>query len=293
MLAGMPRSSPARLLLFVALALPACGKRDSAPEKLPSGSAATPTPLPRPPATGTVQLFVDEQPVGTVTVEQVQGWPRLDSLLPATARRYGTWQAIEMVAGGQRATILQPATAHPDRVPALFPGERGPAFGLFDPLALASKGAPAVRHDAIAEVRVVLAKGGGRGENEHQGDQAGGAPAPLQLTITTRSGKQVIDSARLLAMPHDEPPGDSEARGWKLTTVLAQAGVTRYERVLLTDVGGVSLTLEKQDFDAATSVPFLKLNRQGQLRLRVFRRQGETWQPTGDLRGVNSVEVLQ
>jgi hypothetical protein len=53
------------------------------------------------------------------------------------------------------------------------------------------------------------------------------------------------------------------------------------------------LTLEKQDLDPKTNVPFVKLNRQGTLRFRVFEKQGDTWQPGPDLRGLVGIEVLK
>jgi len=63
--------------------------------------------------------------------------------------------------------------------------------------------------------------------------------------------------------------------------------------VRLSGESGSSVTLEKQDLDPKTSVPFVKLNRQGQLRFRVFKKQGESWQPGPDLRGLTKIEVLE
>jgi hypothetical protein len=60
---------------------------------------------------------------------------------------------------------------------------------------------------------------------------------------------------------------------------------------VLTDTGGLNLTLEKADFDPKTSVPYVKLNRQGALRVQVFKKQGDTWQRAGDLRGLAEIEV--
>jgi hypothetical protein len=95
-------------------------------------------------------------------------------------------------------------------------------------------------------------------------------------------------------MPREAPPGgEGEGKGWKLSTILAQAGATKYERLLLADSKGTNLTLEKQDVDEKAAIPFVKLNRQGTLRFRVYRKQGDTWQPGSDLRGLTSVEILK
>jgi len=47
-----------------------------------------------------------------------------------------------------------------------------------------------------------------------------------------------------------------------------------------------------KDLDPKRAVPFVKLNRQGTLRFRVFKKQGDTWQPGQDVRGLVAVEVL-
>ena len=38
---------------------------------------------------------------------------------------------------------------------------------------------------------------------------------------------------------------------------------------------------------------FVKLNRQGSLRFRIYKQQGEGWTPGGDLRELISIEVLK
>ena len=103
----------------------------------------------------------------------------------------------------------------------------------------------------------------------------------------------MLEGAKLLAVPREAPPGEKDLKGWSLATLLKTAGVDHYEKVLLTDAAGVNLTLEKQDLDPATSVPFLKLNRQGTLRVKVYRKQADSWQATGDLRGLARVEILK
>ncbi len=285
------------LLLALAVLAVACKKSDDTQKAASaattgSGSAAA---VP----SGNVLIFVDEQPAGSLAPDKVALWPRLDTLVPVSARRLGTWQTIRLVGtgGAKPVEINQPSGTYPDLVPALFPGEGGAAaFGMFDPVEHARKGKPALQENRITEVRVILAKGTGRGENDHHGEGGGGDPASLTLTIKSAKGEHVLDGAKLLALTREPAPGHGDGdggKGWKLALLLEQAGITTYERLVLTDAKGVNLTLEKQDLDPATSVPFVKLNRQGTLRFRVFKKQGDTWQPGSDLRGLTTIEVLK
>lgn len=273
--------------LCLVLALAGCGK-DTAK------ASEQPPPPPPPPAAVTVQIFVDDASVGTIAVEQVKLWPRLDSLVPTSARHLGSWEDVYLHGKTPKPTELhKPSTSYPDYVPALFPGEDGkPAFGLFDPVELAKHGKAAVREDDITEVRIKLAEGGSHGQNE-SGNAAVTDPNDLKITIKTAKGESVLAGPKLLAVPREPMPGDTEPKGWTLATVLKTASVDHYEKLLLSDSSGLNLTLEKQDLDPATSIPFVKLNRQGNLRVKVFKKQGTTWQGTGDLRGLVRIEVLK
>jgi len=247
------------------------------------------------PAVGdkSVAIFVDDQQVGKLAFDQVNLWPRLDTLVPVSARRLGTWQTVTLK-GAKSVDLQQPSAAHPELVPALFPNDAGaPSFGMFDPVELAKHGKPALREDAIHEVRIKLATGGGRGQND-TGEGGGKDPRTIELTIKTAAGEQVIKGETLLETQREAQPGETgEGKGWTLTSILGHAGIKTYERLLLTGEGGTNLTLEKQDLDPKTSVPFVKLNRQGSLRFRVFKKQGDTWQPGQDLRGLVRVEILK
>jgi hypothetical protein len=62
---------------------------------------------------------------------------------------------------------------------------------------------------------------------------------------------------------------------------------------VLTDAsGGSSVVLERKDLDAKT-VPFIKLNKQGALRLRVLKKAGAGWQPAGELRALAGIKVAK
>jgi hypothetical protein len=269
------------------ISLTACSKGESKPQPAVKGSAAEVV------DTKSVAIFVDDQQVGKLAFDQVNLWPRLDTLVPVSARRLGTWQTVTLK-GAKSTDLQQPSATHPELVPALFPGADGkPAFGMFDPVELAKHGNPALRADAINEVRIKLAQGGGRGQND-TGEGGGQDPRALELTIKTTAGEQVVKGDKLLETPREALPGETgEGKGWPLSTILKNAGVKSYERLLLTGENGTNLTLEKQDLDPKTSVPFVKLNRQGSLRFRVFKKQGDTWQMGQDLRALTRVEVLK
>jgi hypothetical protein len=277
-------------LLFAAVVMAVGCKSSDKPASttdVKSGSAAAvPAPTPG------IQVFVNEELITTVTLDQLKAWPRVDTVVPVEARRLGTWQSIELV-GAKPLVIKQPSSTHPELVPAIFLGDKGPAFGMFDPVELAKKGSPSVREDGVTEVRVRTVEGRGRGENEHGGG-GGGDPTKLELKIKTKAGDKVLTGEKLIALPREAPPGEVDTHaGWRLLTVLEQQGVKAPKRLLLTDATGTNLTLETQDLDPKVAVPFLKLNRQGTIRFRVFRKQGETWQMGSDLRGLTTIEVLE
>jgi hypothetical protein len=279
------------LLLVAALAFVGACKNSS--DKPPAAKSASGSGSAVAPRVAGIEIFVNDAVITKVTLAQLKSRPRLDTIVPLEARRLGTWETIELV-GPKPQTIKQPSATYPDLVPALFFGEGGPSFGMFDPVELARNGNPSVRGDGVTEVRIRTAAGKGRGENEHGGGGGGGDPTKLELKIKTKKGEQVLSGEKLIAMTREAPPGEVDTHaGWRLLTVLEQLGIKGPKRMLLTGESGTNLTLEKQDLDPATAVPFLKLNRQGTIRFRVFRKQGETWQMGSDLRGLTAIEVLE
>ena len=291
--------SPSPLALALALALlSGCGKKEKddgggtqpgsgSASGATAGTAAKPVPAP-----GT-HVFVDDKDVATVTAEQVASWPRLDTLVPEPARRLGKWQAIHLKTGKPTMTELdKPFEQHRDFVPALFPGEGGTvSFGMFDPVELGKKGKPAVREDGVVEVRIKLADDG-RGMNDH-GTQAVVDPQNIKLEVKTKAGAQTLTGEKLLAINRESMPGGGgDAKGWKLATILEAGGVKTWKKIVRLDEGGVTLIIENKDLDDKT-IPFVKLNRQGSLRFRIFKQQGDGWTPSGDLRALKSIEVLE
>jgi hypothetical protein len=282
--------------LALVLALGCCHKDDNAAAvaaKAPPANGSQATAATAQP--GTLEIFVDNQSVARVGSAQLAAWPRLDTLVPVAARRLGTWQDVSIKAGAESKQLHKPSDTYRDLVPAVYVGDDGtPAFGMFDPVELAKHGKPKLGEVGVSEVRISLAQGGGRGENE-SGDGGGSDPTQLKIAIKTPAGESTLEGTKLLAIARQPMPGDdtNEPRGWTLTTILDAAGIKKFQKIMLSDVSGQALSLEPSDFDAKTSVPFVKLNRQGSLRVTVFKKQGEGWQRAGDLRGLVSIEVLK
>ena len=265
-------------------------------EKAPAPPPPTPEKVAVPPAVAGVGLFVNATKVADLDRAKAETWPRLDSLLPAEARRYGTWEAVSGKAGGADFELKKPGATYGALVPALYPSKsgKGISFGLFDPVDLAHRGEPKVSHDELAELRVVIDTSGGRGQNDHSG---GDAVDPNTITLTIEAGGKSVDISgdKLLAIPRENAPDDAsgEHKGWTLGAILASQKIAMPRRALLTG-DELNLTLEKEDLDPKTSIPFIKLNRQGALRFRTYKKQGDTWNAMGgDLRGLRKIQVLQ
>jgi len=274
------------LVAACALLANACDKESPASSASTQGTAPAPT---------SVQLFVDDKPIATVSAEQIAKWPRLDTLVPEQNRRLGTWQMLYLKGAGTGgpSEVTRPSTTYPELVPALFPGDGGvPAFGMFDPVELAKHGKPGLRKDAVAEVRIKTA-GGDRG-GDHQGSVgANDDPSKLVIKIKTPQGDRTFTGAQLLALPRDPMPGNEDTKGWRLSKVLEAAGIKKFERLVLTDAAGMTLALGKHDFDDKKVVPFIKLNKQGALRFRMLKEQNGGWTPTGDLRALTTIQVTK
>ena len=258
-----------------------CGGEKTSPPA-DRGSAAV--------AADTVEVFVGDTSVGKVGADKAAAWPRVDSLVPDTARKLGTWDRVTIEAAqGKPTELARPSGAYPDMVPALFPTPGGgTSFGMFDTVELAKKGQPAMRVDHIKAIHIQLAQGGSHGQND---DQGGGAadPTKLTLSVTTAKGTTTLTGEQLIALPREPTPNNPDQKGWRLQQFLVAAGVTTFKRLVLTDASGTSLSLDAKDL--AGAVPFIKLNKSGQLRFRIFKQEGEGWTSTGDLRGLTTIDV--
>jgi hypothetical protein len=282
-----------RLFLLVASALAACGGNKDE-EKVATGSGpevgTKVAPLPTAPAG--VELLVGDKSVGAADEAKVKDWPRLDSLLPEDARRLGKWAAIKITtANGKVVDLPKPFEADRDKLPALFPSDGGGvSFGMFDPVELGKRGKPMLREDKIQKVAVILDVEGMRGGNDHQGGDVVD-PANVKLLITTAKGKTELVGNKLLGIAREPMPGGGgDAKGWKLDTILAAAEIKTYKKVTLLDASGASVPLEKKEIDD-NNVPFIKLNRQGALRFRMYKKQGDGWASSGELRSLAEIRV--
>lgn len=277
-------------LLAVAV-LGACKEKKTAepPATTPTTTASAPT------TSNLVAIYVNEAKITELDRAKAEPWPRLDSLLPADARRYGTWTTISGISTAGRFEIKKPGATYGALVPALYTDATTQQihFGLFDPVDLASKGAPKVHHDGLTELRVELAVNSDRGQNDHQGGQAAD-PTTIKIAIEAKGKTTELGGPELLALPRQGAPDDpsGEQKGWPLLSLLEHAGVKNAKRVLLTG-DELNLTLEESDLDPKTAVPFIKLNRQGALRFRTYKKEGTGWVVAGDLRGLRKIQVLQ
>jgi len=297
---GKPVSRAVSLPFAIALAAASCGKDTSTkPPGItvingPEGSVPVAPPAPKPKA-AMVELYVDDTLVGRLDLPHLSSWPRVDTLVPASDRRLGMWDDVFILAGKDTPTELhQPSATYRNLVPALFPGDGGViSFGMFDPVELAKHGQPSLREDGVREIRIRLAKNSGRGEHDTGDGGPSTDPTAIRLAVKSGQGENVLTGEQLLAIKRSPLPGETgDGKGWPLSQILDAAGVKAFQRLQLTDAAGLKVTLDKSDFDAKASIPFIKLNRQGQLRVRVFKKQGDAWEPSGDLRGLMSIQVL-
>jgi len=278
-----------RWVLLLLLAVAGCGSKHDAPGAGSGSGSATAKP------TG-LAVIVDGKQVATVSQAQLAEWPRVDQLVPVEARRLGRWQDVELVGAKPKPTDMQsPSATYPDLVPAVFPGEGGePSFGMFDAVELAKKGKPQLREDHLTAVRIkLLPEDAGRGQHE-QGNGGGKDPALLKITFVMPDGKSsVLDHEKLLALPRDNLPGTTDGKGWTLQTILTAGGVTKFDKIVVSNANNVALNLDKTNF-TADSIPFVKLNRKGELRLRIYKKTGTEWQPAGgDVSDLDGIQVLK
>lgn len=258
----------------------------------PSGQAAgSATATPTDP--NSVCVFVGAVRATCVTnAALAEKWQRVDAMVPAEAQRLGTWKKLVIrTAAGTDETLTQPTDTYPDMVPALFVQDGKPAVGMFDLAELASRGQPKWRVADLRQVTIEIVNDPSRGQNEKGHTVTD--PADLKLTVTSSAGKVTLTGAQLLALPRENMPGsEADAKGWSLATFLTAANVKAPVRVRLSDADGFTVILEKADFAKSNSVPFVKLNKQGALRFRLYQKKGEAWTATSDLRRLTSVEVL-
>jgi hypothetical protein len=253
-----------------------------------------------PPAAAKVEVLVDGKPAVSVDPGRAAQYPPIGALLTDGARDPRTWASIEVKPRtGDVRTIG--ADEQPGRIAALYPDRGGTAFGMFTPDELGKKGKPPLAVLDVVEVRITLKKqmegGGGGGDSGGGGDHEGGGERPvptadLKIDIKTASGTQVFTGDKLVAMATvTAPTGDMETPGWTIQSILKATGVEPKGTLFLEGAEGASLLLEPGDLDESKVMLYVKLNRQGQLRFRMFKKTGEVWDVAGELRGISRIEV--
>ncbi len=293
-----------RLLLSLALALAALVGSSGCTKKNEAAGGASAKAVPTGPVK--VALALDE----TVLIEQatLAGGPHplehLAKLPPA-----GTWIAVEVIdQAGKVTTVLAPSKNHAGAAPALSADDRGAIFGLLkdgkleQPVTAVAKVTVKTKSDAGKPVEGMdHAHGGGGGDSGGGGDHGTGAnegdksvratpTADLKIEIETAAGTSTFTGDKMVGLPEVKAPtGDTETPGWSLVDVLAVAGLKDVKAVTLTDDEGASLKVEGADFDPARAMLYLKLNRSGVIRFRLFRKTGDVWDVAGELRGIKKI----
>ena len=169
------------VVIGLGLSLGGCRGDKPAPSSVSGAGSATAAA-----AAAGVEIFINDSSVAKIDPAQIATWPRLDTLVPPEVRKLGTWEVVALV--GTKSTpieVAHPSASYPDMVPAIFPdGGGGVSFGMFDTVELARKGKPAMREDHVTAIRIKVAQGGNRGQND---DGGGAAADPTKLVITVKT----------------------------------------------------------------------------------------------------------
>lgn len=285
---------------MLAVSLAGAGCKDKA--KRDDAAAIAPRSVP-------VAIFLDDRQV--LTTAELGSEPRPLAEVVAIAPAIDGWLALEAIdSAGKVHTTMAPAKNQAGKVPLLALGKDGVQLGF---RAIGASGALADPVQAVAKVtiktrgdagQIAAQVGAGAADQHGTGDSAGNrehadearptASPELKIAITGAQGESVFTGDKLEALPVIKAPsGDTLTPGWSLLDVLKAAGIEKPAVVHLTDGEGATLQLGADDFDPAKTVLYLKLNRSGVIRFRVFRKVGDTWEVGGELRGITKIHVVK
>jgi hypothetical protein len=267
-----------------------------------------------------VRLLVDGKPIANADRAAAAAWSRLADLLPANARDAKAWAAVEIhTHSGRITTMPEPAATQPGLIAAIFPGKDGIDFGMFTPEELAKHGTPKMVEMDVSDVRVKLtpapepADGSGGSDASGSGSDSGGSGGAngeggganrtadtsrdltgIKLTIKMPSGEVQVTGDDLGKIATTVAPmGDTSTPGWDVATVLAAKKIKPTSKLIITDEGGASVTMTAKQLDPKTDLAFMKVNKQGQIRFRLFEKNaGGAWDVAGELRGVTTIELI-
>ena len=300
---GMLRRLALVLLLALTVSVPACKKK--------AGNAAEGQAQ-----AAKVTIAVDDKVV--TDSPMLSAMPKPLAVLAPGAPPIESWIAVEVIdQGGKVTTILAPAKNHPGLTPALSADATSLRFGLLhdgkleQPVDNVAKvtiktttdaGKPIAHADhGGGMANPEAGKGGGdsggggnHGTGGNSGDKSVRATptADLEIAVETAAGKSTFTGDKMVGLPElKAPSGDTETPGWNLVDVLAAAGIKEPKAVILTDEANAALRIEGDAWNPATHVLYVKLNKSGQIRFRVFKKTGDLWEISGELRGIKSIQV--
>ena len=285
-----------------------CGKKHNGGKGIGGGSGGEHE---APALPGQVQLLVDGKPVANADRAAAAAWSKLADLLPANAKDAKTWSIVEIhTHAGRITTMPEPASTQPGLIAALFPGKSGIDFGMFTADELAKHGTPKLVEMDVSDVRVKLAPavaegggsasgGAGSGNGEGAGENRKADPdgpdlSGVSLTIKQKSGDLELTGEDLGQIAKvNAPIGDTTTPGWDVASILAAKQIKPTAKLIITDDSGASVTMTAKQLDPKTDLAFMKVNKQGQLRFRLFEKNaGGAWDTVGDLRGVTTIELV-
>lgn len=272
----------------VLIVLVACSKDKPAPKPVPTK----------------VAILIDDQTVATTV--GLTAVPRALAELVPGAPAAETWLAVlAFDEAGTATTVMAPVREHGEAPPALAVIDGSVRFGLVrggkltDELKGVTRVVIKTKDDRGAIAAELAAKKGGHGGGDSDGHQHDGegerpqATAELVIAVKTHAGERTITGLELAKLPAiHAPTGDTQTPGWNVVDVIAAAGIAKGVSVTLIDSEGATLRLEAADYDAATTVLYVKLNKSGQLRFRRFAKKGEAWEMTGELRGLARITEM-
>lgn len=285
------------VLAALAAGLLACSKGDGAAKD--------------PPRAIPVAIFQDDRQIATSATLGATPRPLVEVAPGVPAPE--TWLAVVVFdAAGRASTTVAPSKNQPDAAAALAAGPDGVTFGfarggkLDAPVARVTKVVIKTKDDRGAIAAELKAKGdGGHGGGDsagggHEGGHDHGAaerPVPtaaVKIEVKSAAGDSVLTGDKLVGLPEAHAPaGDTTTPGWSFVDVLGAAGLGGAKVVNVFDDNNATLRLEGDDFDPAKTIVFLKMNRNGEFRLRRFGKQGDAWTMTGELRGLRKISVVK
>lgn len=291
----MPAMTQGRCTLFALTGVLAisgalgCKDKDKSPAASGSAVAASPAEKDSPAAAlEPAEIVVDGETVAKLTVADAVNWKRVDDLLPQAVRDTAEWKSIKVT--NKRNRVLQlddPKSTQAGRTAMLYPGQQQMlAFGMFDEAELKSKGAPRTVYVDVIKLEIETREGRRQ------------APAPEQPTIratlnmTINGAKLAVTTGDLQKLPKiTAPVGDTETPGWNLKDIIGLQGDVKFEKVLVLSEGAPPVEVSAADVANADILGFFKLNRQGVLRFRMYKRAGGSWDTLHELRGVTQITV--